>query len=141
MQSEEYIANRPRAVTAGVAPRNRDRDYGSDLDLGAELDDLVGRDTEKLGRPRRETGEDDIEMLAPSGHSRPRCRFDVGAPDEEGDLAGIEIEPRDFRAQQLPRHVRGLGEPEMRVDLPKTVAEFARLDPIRTQRPAERCRW
>src|SRR5208282_6599656 len=119
---------RPRASTDFL------RDL-SDIDLGAEFDDAIRRDPEELGRPRREPREDDVQALTPAGHSGPRRRFDVGAPDEEGDFVEIQVEPRDFRAAELARHVRRLGEPEMCVDLPKAAAKLARRHPVGTRDP------
>src|ERR1700719_4771234 len=60
------------------------------LDLGAELDDTVRRDAEKLGRPRRNAYQSGIEALAPPRHPGTRTRFDVSATDEERELIRIE---------------------------------------------------
>ena len=67
------------------------------LDLGAELDDAVRRDAEKLGRPRRDACEAGIEALAPSCHPGPRARLDARTPDKKRKLIGVELDAGDFR--------------------------------------------
>src|SRR6516164_5329407 len=111
----------PRAVSA-----LRVRLY---LNFGAELDDVVGRDAEELGRSRGQARETGIEALAPLHHSGSGAWFDVDAPDEKGDLARIELQPRDFCPPELPRHIWRLCKAKTRVDLPKTRAEPACIDP------------
>src|ERR1700730_433441 len=73
------------------------------LDLGAELDDTVRRDAEKLGRPRRNAYQSGVEALAPPRHPGTRTRFDVSATDEERELIRIKFQPRNVRSSQLPR--------------------------------------
>src|SRR6202030_2468643 len=100
------------------------------LDLGAELDDTVRRDAEKLGRPRRNAYQSGIEAFAPPRHPGTRTRFDVSATDEERELIRIKFQPRNVRSSQLPRYVWRLGKTEMRFNLPKTAAELTRFDPV-----------
>lgn len=108
---------------------------GSYVDLGAEFDDPVRRDVEKIGRPRRNARKARVEARAPPCHPGPRTHCDIGAADEEGDLARIEFQPRDFRPAELPRYVWRLGKTEVRLDLPKTAAELAGPDPVCTGDP------
>ena len=100
------------------------------LDLSAELDDAVRRDAEELGRPCRNAYEAGIDALAPPCHPGPQARCDIGAPDEERQLARIEFQPRDFRPGELSRYVRRLGKAKMGFNLPKTGAEFACFDAV-----------
>src|SRR5215469_10429570 len=76
----------------------------SDFDFSAELDDLIGGDSEKLGRMRRNARQPRIETLAPSCHSRALGRFDIEPPDKERHLAGVKIEPRNVRTAKLAEH-------------------------------------
>ena len=93
----------PEGVLFGSTGAQTERDDASDLDLGAELDDTVRRDAEKLGRPRRNAYQSGIEALAPPRHPGTRTRFDVSATDKERELIRIKFQPRNVRSSQLPR--------------------------------------
>ena len=102
----------PRAASLLGRPAPSPGPNASDVDLGAELDHPVRRQPKKFGRPRRQTGQNDVEVLAPARHAAPRGRFDVGAPDKKRDFFRIGIEPRQSRPAQLARQVRGFGAAE-----------------------------
>ncbi len=66
---------------------------GLHLDLHAQLDDAVGGKPEKPGRTDGVLREEREQLLAPGGHPFPARHDDGLAPQEIGDVLGVDVEP------------------------------------------------
>src|SRR6201999_2115757 len=78
-----------------------DSSVRSDLDLAAELDDAVARDTEILGRAQHRALQEDEEPLAPARQAmRVVDADDLLAADEERGLKQVDAEIHQSHLRQ-----------------------------------------